>query len=47
MFQMPLTELKSPGAEVIGVYDEYSAAKELEIRAKSDRYIMSLKEFIY
>ena len=38
---------KKSGAEVIGVYDEYSAAKEQEIRAKSDRYIMSLKEFIY
>jgi len=38
---------KKSGAEVIGVYDEYSAAKEQEIRSKSDRYIMSLKEFIY
>lgn len=38
---------KSAGAEVIGVFDEFSANKEYEMRSKADRYIMSLKEFKY
>jgi len=38
---------KSSGAEVIGVFDEYSANKENEMRLIADRYIMSLEEFIY
>lgn len=38
---------KKSGAEVIGVYDEYSAHNESEIRKKADRYIMSLDEFTY
>ena len=38
---------KKAGAEVIGVFDEYSAAKEEEMRRKADRYIMSLDEFTY
>lgn len=38
---------KKAGAEVIGVFDEYSAAKEEEMRSKADRYIMSLDEFRY
>lgn len=38
---------KKSGAEVIGVYDEYSADKESEMRSKADRYIMSLDEFTY
>lgn len=38
---------KSAGAEVIGVFDEFSACKEYEMRAKADRYIMSLDEFKY
>ena len=38
---------KASGAEVIAVYDEFSADKESEMRQKSDRYIMSLTEFSY
>ena len=38
---------KKSGAEVIGVFDEYSASKEAEMRSKADRYIMSLEEFRY
>ncbi len=38
---------KKAGAEVIGVFDEYSASKEEEMRRKADRYIMSLEEFEY
>ncbi|MEA4973157.1 MAG: HAD family phosphatase [Candidatus Metalachnospira sp.] len=38
---------KQAGAEVIGVFDEYSASKEHEMRKKADRYIMSLEEFEY
>ncbi len=38
---------KKAGAEVIGVYDEYSADKESEMRQKADRYIMRLDEFNY
>lgn len=36
---------KKSGAEVIGVYDKYSANKENEMRLKADRYLMSLDEF--
>lgn len=42
-----LSGAKRAGAEVIGVFDEYSANKEHEMRAKADRYIMSLEEFQY
>lgn len=38
---------KSSGAEVIGVFDKYSASKEQEMRKKADRYIMSLEDFKY
>lgn len=38
---------KKAGAEVIGVYDEYSAEKEEQMRQKADRYIMSLEDFEY
>lgn len=38
---------KLSGAEVIAVYDEYSADKEQLMRERSDRYIMSLKDFKY
>ncbi len=38
---------KKAGAETIGVYDEYSADKEEQMREKADRYIMSLEDFEY
>ncbi len=38
---------KKAGAEVIGVYDEYSAAEEKRMRERADRFILSLKDFKY
>ena len=38
---------KLSGAEVIGVYDIYSAEKEDELRKAAHRFIMSFEDFIY